>query len=152
GSKVIGALLSGSGDVCAGSGFASVFPAIEKGGKLKILAGASLLTDQAVFSAKPDIKSVKDLKGRTIGTGAPGALVHQMMVALLHKKGIKVSDVTFVNVGSNVDVFRAVVAGTVDAGPSAVDVYHEQAKYGVHSLTDGDLWAELPEYTNQAAY
>jgi ABC-type nitrate/sulfonate/bicarbonate transport system substrate-binding protein len=152
GTKVIGALLSGSADVCAGSGFSGVFPAVERGGTLKLIAGASLLTDQAVFSAKPDVKSVKDLIGRTVATGAPGALVHQLMVALLHKKGIDPKLVTFVNVGSNVDVFKAVTTGTVDAGPSAVDVYYEQEKYGVHSLTDGDLWSELPEFTNQAAY
>jgi ABC-type nitrate/sulfonate/bicarbonate transport system substrate-binding protein len=63
-----------------------------------------------------------------------------------------VSKVKFVNVGSSASVFNAVVAGTVDAGPSLIDVYPEQKKYGVHSLEDGDLWKELPEYTYQGSY
>ena len=74
------------------------------------------------------------------------------MVGLMRKKGADPSKVNFVNVGSSTDVFRAVVAGTVAAGPAQYDVYDEQAKYGVHSLEDGAFWKELPEFTYQAAY
>ncbi|HKT20725.1 MAG TPA: ABC transporter substrate-binding protein [Stellaceae bacterium] len=152
GSKLMGALFSGSSDICMLSGFSQVFPAIARGGKMKILAGAGLLLQDAIYSAKPDIHRVKDLEGRTVGTGSPGALLHQFTVALLRKKGVDVSKVKFVNVGSSAAVFNAVVAGTVDAGPSLIDVYPEQKKFGVHSLIDGDLWKELPEYTYQASY
>jgi NitT/TauT family transport system substrate-binding protein len=152
GSKLMGALFSGSSDICILSGFSQVFPAVEKGGKLKIIAGAGLLLQDAIYSAKPDIHHVKDLEGRTVGSGSPGALLHQFTVALLRKKGVDVSKVKFVNVGSSASVFNAVVAGTVDAGPSLIDVYPEQKKYGVHSLEDGDLWKELPEYTYQGSY
>jgi ABC-type nitrate/sulfonate/bicarbonate transport system substrate-binding protein len=153
GSKLMGALFSGSSDICILSGFSQVFPAVEKGGKMKIVAGAGLLLQDAIYSAKPDIKRVKDLEGgRTVGSGSPGALLHQFTVALLRKKGVDVSKVKFVNVGSSASVFNAVVAGTVDAGPSLIDVYPEQKKYGVHSLEDGDLWKELPEYTYQGSY
>jgi len=152
GSKLMGALFSGSSDICILSGFSQVFPAVEEGGKLKIIAGAGLLLQDAIYSAKPDIHHVKDLEGRTVGSGSPGALLHQFTVALLRKKGVDVSKVKFVNVGSSASVFNAVVAGTVDAGPSLIDVYPEQKKYGVHSLEDGDLWKELPEYTYQGSY
>jgi NitT/TauT family transport system substrate-binding protein len=152
GSKLMGALFSGSSDICMLSGFSQVFPAIARGGKVKILAGAGLLLQDAIYSAKPDIHRVKDLEGKTIGTGSPGALLHQFTVALLRKKGVDVSKVRFVNIGSSAAVFKAVVAGTVDAGPSLIDVYPDQKKYGVHSLIDGDLWKELPEYTYQASY
>jgi len=152
GSKLIGALLSGSSDICMLAGFGQVLPAIEKGGKLKVLAGAGLLDEHAIYSAKPDIRKVKDLEGRTVATGSPGALLHQLVVAVLQKKGVDFKKVTFVNVGSSADVFRAVVAKTVDAGPALSDVYDQQAKYGVHSLADGDLWDELPEFTYQASF
>jgi ABC-type nitrate/sulfonate/bicarbonate transport system substrate-binding protein len=152
GSKLIGALLSGSSDICMLAGFGQVLPAIEKGGKLKVLAGAGLLDEHAIYSAKPEIRKVKDLEGRTVATGSPGALLHQLVVAVLQKKGVDIKKVTFVNVGSSADVFRAVVAKTVDAGPALSDVYDQQVKYGVHSLADGDLWNELPEFTYQASY
>jgi ABC-type nitrate/sulfonate/bicarbonate transport system substrate-binding protein len=151
-SRLMGSLISGESDLSTSAGFAQVLPAIEKGGKLKIIAGAQIVPVHAVYSKKPEIKSVKDLVGRTVGTGAPGSLLHTLMVAVLRKYGVDETKVNFVNVGSNLDVFRAVAAGAVDAGPSEVDFYYKQAEYGVHSLVDGELWKELPNFTFQAAY
>ena len=151
-SRLMGSILSGESDISTSAGFAQVLPAIEKGGKMKIIAGAQMVSVHAVYSKKPEIKSVKDLEGKTIGTGAPGALLHTLMVAVLRKYGVDESKVTFVNVGGNQDVFRAVIAGTVDAGPSEVDFFYKQKEYGVHSLVDGELWKELPLFTFQAAY
>jgi ABC-type nitrate/sulfonate/bicarbonate transport system substrate-binding protein len=149
GSKLIGSLLSGEMDMCALSGFGQVLPAIEKGAKLKILAGGALLALQAILTRNPAIKSVKDLEGRTVGTGSIGALLHQLVVALLRKKGVDEKKVTFVNVGSSTDVFRAVAAGTVDAGPSEV---WQQGRFGTRMLEDGQFYADLQEYTYQASY
>lgn len=150
GSKLMGSLISGGNDITMLSGFGQVLTAIQKGAKLKLVAGAGVLTAQAVFTKKPEIKTLKDLEGRTVGTGSQGALLYQLMDALLTKSGVDVSKVTFVNIGSSADVFKAVVAGKVDAGPSLVDVFDQQEKYGVHSIAE--MWKELPEYTYQGAY
>ena len=149
GSKLIGALLSGEMDMCALSGFGQVLPAIEKGAKLKILAGGSVLGLQGILTKNPAVKTVKDLEGRTVGTGSVGALLHQLVVALLRKKGVDEKKVTFVNVGSSTDVLRAIVAGTVDAGPSEAWL---QGRFGTHMLEDGRIYADLREYTYQASY
>jgi len=152
GTKSTAALINGSSDICMWSGFNQLLPAIEKGARLRILAGALSLPSLAIYSRRPDIKSVKDLEGKNIGIGAPGAVLHQMISLMLKKKGVDVAGITFRNVGGNADIFKAVVAGTVDAGPSDVDVFDQQERYGVHALTDGLLWKEVPEYTNQASY
>jgi ABC-type nitrate/sulfonate/bicarbonate transport system substrate-binding protein len=149
GSKLIGSLLSGEMDMCALSGFGQVLPAIEKGAKLKILAGGAVRALQGILTKNPAIKTVKDLEGRTVGTGSIGALLHQLVVALLRKKGVDEKKVTFVNVGSSTDVFRAVVAGTIDAGPCEV---WQQGKLGTRMLEDGRFFADLQEYTYQASY
>jgi ABC-type nitrate/sulfonate/bicarbonate transport system substrate-binding protein len=151
-SKAIAALIGRSSDICLWSGFGGGLAAIERGAPLKIVAGALLFPTNAVFSAKPGIRRIADLAGKTIGVGALGAQLHQVMLAILRKKGVDVASVTFRNVGSSTDVFRAVVAGTVDAGPAEADVFAEQDKYHVHSLDDGDLWIELPDFTWQASY
>lgn len=152
GSKLMGALLSGSSDVCMISGFSQVLAAIEKGGKLKLVAAARYLVEDAIYTKKPEIKRLADLQDRTVGTGSPGALLHHMTVAALRKAGIDERKVQFVNIGSSADVFRAVVAGTVDAGIALADVYDHMDQYGVHALEDGVLWTSLPEYTYQASY
>jgi ABC-type nitrate/sulfonate/bicarbonate transport system substrate-binding protein len=152
GSKIIGALLSGEADICIASGFGQVLPAIERGGKLKVVAGSEVLLLHLVYSGRPEIKTLKDLEGRTVGTGSPGALLHSIMVALMRKNNLDPGKVRFVNVGSSADVFRAVVAKVVDAGPSELDYEEQEAKYNVHGLADGKFWDGLPEYTNQASY
>jgi NitT/TauT family transport system substrate-binding protein len=152
GTKLIAALLSGSSDVCVFAGFSQTLAAIEKGARMKIIAGASITGQQAVFSAKPDIKSVADLAGKTIGVGALGAQLHQVMIALLRKKGVDVSGVRFVNIGSSADVFRAIVAKTVDAGPAQADIFDQLEKYKIHVLDGGTFTRDLPEYTWQASF
>jgi ABC-type nitrate/sulfonate/bicarbonate transport system substrate-binding protein len=79
GSKIIGALLSGDADICIASGFGQVLPAIERGGRLKVLAGSEVLLLHLIYSWRPEIRSLKDLEGRTVGTGSPGALLHSIM-------------------------------------------------------------------------
>ena len=66
GSKLMGGILTGQMDLCPLSGFGQVFPAIEKGGKVKILAGGSLLPLQCLLSAKPNIRTLKDLEGKEV--------------------------------------------------------------------------------------
>jgi ABC-type nitrate/sulfonate/bicarbonate transport system substrate-binding protein len=149
GSKLIGSLLSGESDMCALSGFGQVLPAIEKGAKLKILAGGAVLGLQAILTKNPAIKTVKDLEGRTVGTGSLGALLHQLVVAMLRKRGVDEKKVKFVNVGGSPDVFRAIVAGTVDAGPCEIWL---AGRFGTHVLDDARFYTDLTEYTYQASY
>ena len=152
GSKLMGALLNGTVDIAVLSGFSQVFPAVARGAKMKVLAGSNLLVPFSVYSKKPEIRSLKDLQGRTVATGSLGALLHQLMVTLFQKHGIDPSTVTFVNVGGASDAFRAINAGTVDAGPGPLAVYNQQQKFGVHSLSDGNMWSEIPEFTHQGAF
>ena len=152
GTKVMGALINGDADLCTASGFGQVLPAIERGGPLKVLAGSEVLLLHLLYSSRPDIRSVGDLAGRTVGIGPIGALLHSITVALLRKRNVDPDKVRFVNVGSSADVFRAVAAGVVDAGPSELDYEQLQSRYHVHGLADGRFWDALPEYTNQAAY
>lgn len=105
-----------------------------------------------LYSGKPDIRSVKDLKGKVVGIGASGSVMDQMTELLLQKNGVNPDGVTFRNVGSTADIFRAVAAKTVDAGLSDVDVLDQQNQYGVHALSDGLTWQRIPDYTNQGTY
>lgn len=150
GSKIVTAILTGEADVCRGSGFGQTLAAINKGAEMRVIAGACVLVIQSMYTANPDIKSLKDLEGRTVGTGAPGALLHQMSVTLLKKHGVDVDKVSFVNVGSSANVFKAVVAGTVDAGPNLTSAPADQERFGVRIIAD--FWAELPDYPYQAGF
>jgi ABC-type nitrate/sulfonate/bicarbonate transport system substrate-binding protein len=152
GSKILGGIVGGSVDISLASGFGQVFPAIEHGARLKIVGGGLLIPTVAMFTGKADVNSLKDLEGRTVGTGAIGAQVHQMVMALLRKYGVDVTKVRFANIGASPDILRAVSAGTVDAGPGAAALIPNAAQYHVRPLPHGNLSVELREYTYQAAW
>jgi ABC-type nitrate/sulfonate/bicarbonate transport system substrate-binding protein len=152
GAKCVAALLSGAADICAKSGFNQLTPAIERGAELTILAGALNLASLVMFTAQPGITSIADLTGKSLGIGAPGSVVHQMTVLLLKKSGVDPESVTFRNVGSNADIFKAVVSKTIDAGLSDVEAMDQIARFDVRALPDGKLWERIPDYTNQASY
>ena len=152
GTKIIGSLLNGESDIAIATGFNQLFPAMERGAKLKLLAGGIILGQQTIYSSRSNITKVADLAGKTVGIGSLGAQLHQIMVALLRKKGVDPAQVNFVNIGSSTDIFKAVAAGTIDAGPGTIEVFPEQTKYGVHNLIDGNFWEQLPEYAFQASY
>jgi ABC-type nitrate/sulfonate/bicarbonate transport system substrate-binding protein len=105
-----------------------------------------------MYTGKPYINSLKDLEGRTVGTGSVGALIHQLVVTLLRKHGVDVSKVRFVNIGGTADVFRGVSAGTVDAGPGEAALVPDAAHYKVRVIPNGDMSSELKEYTYQGAW
>jgi ABC-type nitrate/sulfonate/bicarbonate transport system substrate-binding protein len=152
GTSIIGALLRRNADICVFSGFSELIAAIERGADLKILGGASVKGQQTLFSRNPAIQYVRDLVGRTVGVGAVGAQLYEVAAALLEKKGVGLDQVRFVDIGSSADVFRAVVAGTVDAGDGEADVLAIAERFGVHALKDGDYATQLPEYTWQASF
>lgn len=152
GTNLIGPLIAGKADICIFAGFSQLLAAIDKGAKLKILGGASIKGQQALFAKDPAIRTVKDLEGRSVGVGAIGAQLHQVVTALLKKKGVDTGKVKFVVVGNSGDVFRAVVAGRVDAGNGQADVLSSLDRLHVHMIEDGDYATQLPEYTWQAAF
>jgi hypothetical protein len=152
GTRILGGVVSGSVDLSTMSGFGQAFPAIERGARIKILGGGALLPILGLFSAQPNIKVLKDLEGKTVGTGSIGALIYQLTANLLEKYGVDVSKVRFANIGSSADIFRAVVAGTVDAGAGDVALIDNAAAHHVHLLDHGNMSIELKEYTFQGAW
>jgi NitT/TauT family transport system substrate-binding protein len=144
-------LMKGDADLCPVSGF-NPLPGIAGGAPVKIIGSAMKAIAMSVFSANPEIRTVADLSGRTIGIGPRNNLLHVTMIALLRQKGIDEGEVKFVEIGSNAQVFQAAASGKVDAGPSTVASYYDQEKLGVHSLAGADMWAEIPNYTYQMMY
>jgi ABC-type nitrate/sulfonate/bicarbonate transport system substrate-binding protein len=134
GTKILGGIYSGSLDLSPMSGFGQVFPAMEHGADMRLINAATLVPLTALFSGKPNVQSLKDLEGKVVGIGALGSLVHQLTVALLRKYSVNVSAVRFVNIGSNTDIFKGVMAGTVDAGSGPASYVEDAESYKVHVL------------------
>ena len=65
--------------------------------------------------AKPEIKSINDLKGKKVAVSRIGASTYFAAVAMLDSRGMKPSDVLFIQAGGNAESFAALTNGAVDA-------------------------------------
>lgn len=150
GVKATAAITSGSADIALMSGFGQIFPLIAKGEPLKLIGGTGQLANFEVWSAQPNIRTLSDLRGKTVGIGAVGALLDQVMLALFQQEGIDPSTVTFVDIGSSTNVFKAVVAKRIDAGLGSIGFAANEQKYGVHPVAS--VWKVLPNWVNQGSF
>ena len=67
------------------------------------------------------IKTVADLKGKTVAVAAPGSLPNLLIGAILERDKLPASDVRFANLGGDLDRYKAVVVGVADAGVVAAE-------------------------------
>ncbi len=148
GTKVLAGVLSNQ--LALGeSGINNVLASIEKSPNVKILGTSHLPVGYVVY-ANSKIESLKDLEGKSVGTGAVGAFLYVLMFEILKKNGVAANKVNFVNIGASPDVYRAVAAGKVDVGPSTVTFLSQAQKDGVKTLAN--VWQELPNFVSIGLY
>lgn len=145
---IVGGTLAGS----LMSGLGQVFAANEHGAELRIIGGAINRPTLALYTTRPEIRTLADLSGKVIGSGSVGALVHQLTITLLRKAGIPVDQVRFVSIGTSAEVFRAVRAGTVDAGVGPASSAEDAQSLGVRAIEGGNMAEQLPEFTYAGAW
>ncbi len=104
-----------SGEVQFTLSFGNIIGSAMQGMPFKILA---VLTDKPLHSviARPEIKTINDLRGKRIGTQRIGGSDHLAAEAILQAKGLDLKDVQFVTLGGDepvrVEILRK---GLVDA-------------------------------------
>ena len=104
-----------SGEVQFTLSFGNIIGSAMQGMPFKILA---VLTDKPLHSvvARPEIKTINDLRGRRIGTQRIGGSDHLAAEAILQARGLDLKDVQFVTLGGDepvrVEILRK---GLVDA-------------------------------------
>ena len=102
GAKALQAMIGGSADVTQGS-FEHTVRMQPKGVELVAFSifaryGGNVLV---IPKAKAgEIKTVADLKGKTIGISSPGSATHIFIARLLEKAGMKIEDAKYVAVGN----------------------------------------------------
>jgi NitT/TauT family transport system substrate-binding protein len=117
GTKAIEAMLGGSADVAAGSMSDAVALAAQGRqirGFLLMYARPSIALAVAP-AASSSIRTIRDLKGRTVGVSAPGSASHQFLNFLLVTNGLAGDDVSTVSVGMSSTSISALEHGQVDA-------------------------------------
>jgi len=104
-----------SGEVSYTLSFGNIIGSAMQGIPFKILA---VLTDKPLHSivARPEIKTIADLRGKKIGTQRIGGSDHLAAEAILQAKGLDLKDVQFVTLGGDEPVRVEILKkGLVDA-------------------------------------
>lgn len=121
GPKQTQALASGDLQILHALGGTSAILAAANGVDLKIIGIYSRAPKAfMIISNNPNIKTVKDLKGKKIA-GPKGTVLHQLLIGALEKQGLTSKDVNFINMGlpegfasmSNKSVDAALLAGPI---------------------------------------
>jgi NitT/TauT family transport system substrate-binding protein len=124
------------------TGVGEIILAGTAGADVKIL-GCSWPGLPHAILAKTEIADARDLKGKLVAASSPGSLPELVARALLEKSGISANEVRFASVGGDLDRYKALVAGVVDAAVVSAE-YIPQAPKNVHTV----VWARdlMPNY------
>ena len=131
GAKALEALLGGSVDVAA----ASMSDAVQIAAEGRDVRGFLVLYTRpsAALVVTPalsgTIRTIRDLKGRTVGISTPGSWTHQFLNFLLVRDGLSPADVSTVSVGMSASSVAALEHGKVDAAvllASAITAFEER--------------------------
>src|SRR5215467_12562494 len=105
---------AGALDMTVQGAFFDVIRAIEKGAPLAIVR-IMVQTPPYELLAKPSIKSLKELKGKTVSIGGQKDVTHVYLNRMLEPNGIKDSDLDLVYAGASSARWTALETGAVDA-------------------------------------
>ncbi len=109
------------------------FAAVARGSDAKIIGCHWTGLPHALF-VRDNIKSVADLKGKSIASSAPGSLPDLIARAILELNKVPTQGITFANVGSDSERYRAITHGIVDAAVISSEYEPIAEKENVHML------------------
>jgi NitT/TauT family transport system substrate-binding protein len=132
-SQLVAAMSSGTVQIAGGDGRAIAGGAI-KGVDLKMIE-VKLPSYFVEMWGEPDIKSINDLKGKTVGVTAPGSVTDSALRLMLKDKGLD-KDVKVTNLTSLPALVAAGKSGEIDALVTAPPQGVETKSQGWHKITD----------------
>ncbi|MBP1996531.1 ABC transporter substrate-binding protein [Paenibacillus eucommiae] len=123
----------------------SAIVAAGKGAPIKIVSSLFRTKGPFYLIASPDINSIEDLKGKTIGAAAFGSGLDVYVQTILKEHGLGKKDVTFVANGVNDAAFASLTSGQV-----AATIIHEPFASLAEITGKGKLlakgWDYLPDF------
>lgn len=133
-SAIVPAMTSGQFEIGAVGGGAVVLNRFSGGDLITIGAQTGVYTTDCF--AKPTIRSIRDLKGKTIAVTRFGTSTHFAGLSMLHLGGLKPTDVVFIQIGGSSEAIAGLSSGRVDAAMLGYPASEVALKKGFRQLTD----------------
>ena len=133
--RIVAALMGGSGQFIH-AGEPAVVPAVARGGDVVVIAAISRVPQHQLI-ARPEIKDVKDLKGKTVGITSFGASSDFILRFALEKHGLDPSkDVSIIQTGGQPEGLAALLAGKIYAQRMSFPLHLKALQLGMRELVD----------------
>jgi ABC-type nitrate/sulfonate/bicarbonate transport system substrate-binding protein len=110
------AIIAGAAEAYCGSLPSAILAVKNTNANLKIIAVNNQATDY-VLLVKPEINTLQDLKGKTIGISTPGSAADTIIRTALKAKNFDPEGMRFVTIGGTSARMTALLAGQIDAAP-----------------------------------
>ena len=124
------------GDLHLSTSAGSALSAMLRGAEIKVVYTNIDRPGYQLWSARPEIKSLKDLIGKKIGVTSRGDTQELSVRLLLRKHGINANSVAYIAVGFGGTRLAALQAGTVDAVPLGAGDFVQLKDTKGHMLGD----------------
>ena len=133
--RIVAALMGGSGQFIH-AGEPAVVPAVARGGDVVVIAAISRVPQHQLIG-RPEIKDVKDLKGKTVGITSFGASSDFILRFALEKHGLDPSkDVSIIQTGGQPEGLAALLAGKIYAQRMSFPLHLKALQLGMRELVD----------------
>jgi NitT/TauT family transport system substrate-binding protein len=142
--SVIQQLAAGSYSIAPSAGIVDPIRAIDKGAPVALVRIVIQAPPYALL-AKPDIKTIEGLKGKTIIVGGSADVTRLFTDRMLQQHGLKTGDYDYIFAGATSARFSALKSGAVDAALLTVpfNFYAETAGYNNLGFTF-DVLPDMP--------
>lgn len=110
------AIIAGAADAYCGSLPSAILAVKNANANVKIVAVNNQATDY-VLLAKPEINTVQDLKGKTIGISTPGSAADTIIRTALKMGNFDPEQARFVTIGGTSARLTALLSGQIDSAP-----------------------------------
>lgn len=133
--RIVAALIGGSGQFIH-AGEPAMVPAVVQGGDAVMIASISRVNRHHLI-ARPEIKDVKDLKGKTVGITSFGSTSDFVLRLILEKYGLDPNkDVSIVQTGGQPEGMAAMAGGKIYAQRMSFPLHLKAIQLGMRELVD----------------
>jgi len=133
--RIVAALIGGSGQLIH-AGEPAVIPAVARGSDVVIIATMSKVPQHRLIG-RPEIKDIKELKGRAVGVTSFGATSDFILRYALQKHGLDPNkDVSIVQTGGQPEGLAAMAAGRIFAQRMSFPLHLKALQMGMRELVD----------------
>jgi len=133
--RIVAALLGGSAQIIH-AGEPAIIPAVQRGADTVVIAAITRAVQHRLM-ARPEIREVKDLKGKTVGITTFGSTSDYVLRFALQKHGLDANkDVAIMQTGGQPEGLLAMAAGKIYAQRMGFPFHLKAQQMGMRELVD----------------